>query len=291
MTGWAAAAGAGLPGHLVARLEDLADLLGTHRLRLFGGAAFDLVAGRHEVHDLDVALSGSREVREDCLDRLRAHPEVDAVSAARQYWIRFCVPVTIVTARWRGARLDLNFLDRWDSIGHFDVERVYWEFPGRSLADPHDVTRRPVRTVRLVTGVARENPILLLNRLLKLSSKYSVPFWRDAELRPIVDQIVSRARRWAPDHRFHGHEAHDAFVRTLSAATRRSATPERFLLGCVESGAVGSRLPPLASGLARDPGAVRELAATGSDLDFWSVADAVVGHRGELWRRYQGGRR
>lgn len=289
MTGCAATSGAGLPGHLAVRLGDLADLLGTRRLRLFGGAAFDLITGCSEVHDLDVALPGSREARAACLDRLRADPEVGSVSQERQYWIRFCVPVTIVTARWRGALLDLNFLDRWDSIGHFDLERVYWEFPALSLADPHGVTRGPVRTLRLVTGVARENPILLLNRLLKLSAKYGVPFWRDAELHPIVDQIVSRARRWAPDHRFHGCEAHDAFVRTLPAATRRSGSPERFLLGCVESGVVESRLPALASALARNPGAIRELAATGSDADFWSGADAVVGRSDEPWRHYQGG--
>lgn len=289
MTGYAAGSDARLPDHLAALLQDLAHLLGTRRLRLFGGAAFDLVTGRTEVHDLDVALPGSLEMRAACLNRLRAHPEVSAVSAERQYWIRFCVPVTIVTVRWRGTLLDLNFLDRWGSIGHFDVEQVYWEFQGPSLVDPCGVTGGPVRTIRLVTGVERENPILLLNRLLTLSAKYAVPFWRDVAMRPIVEQIVSRTRRWAPDHWFHGCGAHDAFVRTLPAATRRSSTPEIFLSGCVESGVVESRLSALASGLTHDPGAIRKLAATGSDADFWSVADAIVEYPGDSWRDYQGG--
>ncbi|MGH4017646.1 MAG: hypothetical protein ACRDT0_00055 [Pseudonocardiaceae bacterium] len=280
-----------LPAHLADQLEDVARVLGARRIRLFGGAAFDLVVGVREHADLDIALPGRPEMRDTCLERLRGHPEVTAVSDARQYWIRFHVPVTIVNARWGETLLDLNFLDEWDSIGHFDIERVRWDFPSCTLEDPHGVTQRPVRTVRLVTGVGQDNPILLLNRLLKLSAKYDIPFWQDAKLFPVVNELVVRAGTWASKGTFQGRNAHAAFVQTLASATRRSTDPVRFLRGCVESGVVASRLPTLARRLADDPAALQELAEAGSDDGFWSRADAVVGRTGTAWRRYRGGTR
>lgn len=280
-----------LPAHLADQLEDVARILGVERMRLVGGAAFDLVVGRRRYADLDIALPGRPDARDACLERLRGNPDVTAVSELRPYWIRLHVPVTIVTARWNGTLLDLNFLDEWDSIGHFDIERVRWDFPSCTLADPHGVTERPVQTIRLVTGLGQDNPILLLNRLLKLSAKYDIDFWPDAVLAPVLDELVIRAGRWDSNGAFQGREAHHAFLRTLAAATRRSGHPVRFLRGCVESGVIASRLPTLSGRLDEDGEALHELAEAGSDSGFWELADALVGDGGPAWRRYRGSAR
>ncbi len=277
-----------LPADLADQLENIARVLGVERMRLVGGAAFDLVVGRARHADLDVALPGCSQMLAACIQRLRNNPEVTAVSELRPYWIRLHVPVTIVTVRWHETVLDLNFLDDWDSIGHFDIERVRWNFPSCTFEDPHRVTQRPAQSVRLVTGLGQDNPILLLNRLLKLSAKYDIAFWQDESLAPVRDELVVRAGRWESNGAFQGREAHHAFLRTLAAATRRSADPVRFLRGCVDSGVVASRLPTLARYLDEDRQALQELAAAGSDSEFWALADALVGRGASAWRRYRG---
>lgn len=221
------------------------------------------------------------------LESFRPRSDVEVDRDARPYWIRLAVPVVIVRARHRELELDLNFLDEPSKIGHFDVETVYWYYPDLTFADPCGVLGKPIRSFRLLTDPASDNPLLLLNRVIKLSAKYNVRFWRQPHLLDLVDRLAHAAREWQPDSDFHGPLAHDAHLRAVATSVRRAGHPISFLDGCVQAGVIDARLAPLANALRRDPSLAVRLAVADTDDRFWRMADEFVAFGSPAWRQFR----
>lgn len=271
-----------LPAPAKHLLEQLAAALHVEQLRLFGGAALDLLIDPSvPCHDVDVALPAGD------FEAFDPSAEVEIVGQPRSYWICHSIPVVITTARWKGTVLDLNFLDEMGKIGHFDIERVYWDFPDCLFTDLHDVTLKPVRTFQLVTTPDSENPVLLLNRVVKLAAKYNIPFWLQWHLLDFVEQLVAATADSMPADNFHGPEAHAAHLRAIASSVRRAARPRDFLHGCLQAGVLDARLGSLANALRRDPSAQTRLAGASSDDLFWRTADDLVADGGAGWRQYR----
>lgn len=275
-----------LPAHARALLHQIADAVRRDEVHLFGGAALDLILDPSApCHDLDVAVTVSEPLDESA-QRLRSFPEFSWVGELRRYWIRLDQPVVMVDVCWGDHRLDVNFVNHLGGIGHFDVEQVRWSYPDHRLIDPWVVSGRPVENLRLTTAPDADNPLLLLNRLLKLSAKYQVEFWRREHLRNLVADLVERSRSWLATDPFHGPQAHAAHARSIASAVRRSVEPVAFLEGCIESGLLRARFEPLSIALRSDVAARTALATAASDDAFWRAADLAVGSSHAAWREW-----
>lgn len=271
-----------LPSHAEDVLHRLAAALKVERFRLFGGAALDLLNNpAYKCHDLDVALAMSQ------LESFHPRRDVAVDRNVRPYWIRLNIPVVMVGARHRELELDLNFLDEPGRIGHFDVETVAWDYPDLTFADPFNVVGKRLRSFHLVTDPNSDNPLLLLNRVLKMSVKYNVRFWRQPHLLKLVDRLVQAARDWQMDSEFHGPVAHEAHLRAVASCVRRAQQKIGFLGGCAQAGVFDARLSPLANALNRDPSLAVRLAAVDSDHYFWRLADDAVAFGSSAWRQYR----
>ncbi|GAA2263805.1 hypothetical protein GCM10010430_55480 [Kitasatospora cystarginea] len=271
-------------------MVELADLLQVDELFVYGGAALDLLADAQlPSHDVDVAVVGLAQA-ERCRRRLLAHAEVGAVSAPRDYWIRLSQPVVMFDVEWRGRVLDLNFVDTIDGIGHFDIECVRWHHPSATYTDPHGVLAcLPVRDAALVSGIEGENPLLLLNRAIKLAAKYGISLEGSGNLASAIPELTRSARQWASADDFHGRQAVHAHTRALAAATQRAGDPARFLEQCLRAGVIDCRHPALAEALHRHEGAIRRLAETRSYDDFWAEAEDLGQHRAVHHVTHSGG--
>ncbi|MEU5337853.1 hypothetical protein AB0G51_31695 [Streptomyces asoensis] len=256
-------------------LRDLAALLGTPQLVVYGGAARDLlIRPQGFAKDVDIA-AGPLAHAAACRHRLLEHPDVEHVGESRDYWIRMTEPVIMFDVRWRGMTLDVNFLDDFGKIGHFDVECVRWEHPAGTFIDPYGVTsEKETHSFSLVSPMGDENPVLLLNRLVKLSAKYDVDYTRDEELAHLVGQLIEAAAAWNSDDGFHGAQADAAHARALAVSVQRARDGRAFLQMLLHSGAIACRNPVLAQALSKDPCAVAELARVTSTESFWRLANS-----------------
>jgi hypothetical protein len=277
-----------LPDRLHELMHGIAGLLHVTSFEVFGGAARDMLADPHRPGlDIDVAIRGGAADAHACHARLSA---CGPPTPVRPYWVHLTRPVSTFDVPWKDRILDISFMDHTPQA-HFDVETVIWRFPELTYSDPHQVTRRSITGVRLVTSLDADNPVLLLNRILKLSAKYRIDMAADPYLRAVVGELVARAACWAPDDVFHGHYAHDAHLRHLHGAVRRTRDGEAFILSCVRAGILDARLRPLADTLRRRPAMVPVLAqqALRRDLTgFWEFTDAIVA-AGPGWRDYRPG--
>lgn len=258
-------------------LDDLAELLDAPQLCVYGGAARDLlIASPGSPKDVDVA-AGPLARAAACRERLLDHPDVEQLGEARDYWIRMTEPVIMFDVRWRGMTVDVNFLDDVGKIGHFDVECVRWEHPAGTFIDPYGVTgRKETDSFSLVRSMDGENPILLLNRLVKLSAKYDVDYTQVDELAHLAGRLVAAAAAWSSDDRFHGTQADAAHARALATSVQRARDGRAFFQTCLDSGVIACRNPVLAEALRKDPSAVTKLARTTSAEAFWHLANSLT---------------
>lgn len=275
-----------LPADHCRLLGDLAELLDTPQLVVYGGAARDLLnASPGSPKDVDVA-AGPLARAAVCRERLLDHPDVEQVGDARDYWIRMTEPVIMFDVRWRGMTLDVNFLDDFGKIGHFDVECVRWEYPAGMVVDPYGVTdRQETDSFSLVSPMDAENPILLLNRLVKLSAKYEVDYTQVPELAYLTGELVEAAAVWKSEDDFHGAQADAAHARALATSVQRARDGRAFLQTCLDSGVIACRKPALSTALSRSPAAVTLLARTTSPKAFWDLANHLTTDRTPLTLR------
>ena len=96
------APGGHLPPEHVGLLRDLATLFDVPRLRLFGGAALELLRSPAAAcADLAIALSNTPEPPTARLGRLARCPDVSHVGPVRRYRIRHDIPVLMADVGWR----------------------------------------------------------------------------------------------------------------------------------------------------------------------------------------------
>lgn len=261
-------------------LSDLADLLDMPKFVLYGGAARDLLsASPGSPKDVDVA-AGPLSHAAGCRERLLEHPDVQEVGPARDYLIRMTEPVIMFDVRWRGMTVDVNFLDDLGKIGHFDVECVRWEHPAGTFVDPYRVVgRQTTDSFALVSPMDAENPVLLLNRLVKLSAKYDVDYTQVGALAQLARELVEAAAEWNSADDFHGTQADAAHARAIATSVQRARDGRAFLQVCLDSGVIACRNPRLAEALTRAPSAVTRLARTTSPDSFWHLANSLTSDR------------
>jgi hypothetical protein len=264
-------------------------LLPAREIVIFGGAAHAMLAPDSPASgDIDVAVRGTAQDARACRERLAASTSCGCPTPVRPYWVHLTRPLATFDVPWSGTVLDISFMDHWPQA-HFDIETVTIHWPSMEVSDPWRVLQRPVTTIRLVTSLSDENPVLLLSRIFKLAAKYGLDLATDTHLADLAGKAAALAAAWAPSDDFHGRYAHEAHQRHFHAAVRRAADPEAFIGSCLASGILDARLRPLADALRSGHSLVGEVAAAAQAHnrdEFWARVDTLV-PAAPGWRGYR----
>jgi hypothetical protein len=270
-------------------MSRIAALLPAEELVVFGGAAHAMLTpGSPADGDIDIAVLGTPGDARACHGRLAADPGCGQPTPVRPYWVHLTRPLATFDVPWSGTVLDISFMDHWPQA-HFDIETISIHYPSMAVSDPWRVLGHRVATIRLVTSVSDENPVLLLTRILKLSAKYGLDLAADDYLAALTRQVAGLAAAWASVDDFHGRYACQAHQRHFHRAIRRAADPSAFIRSCLDSGLLDGRLAPLAAALRRDPAHTEAIASSALALnldEFWAHADTLIGAAAG-WREYQ----
>ncbi len=165
-----------LPTSLAKLLDEIATDIGCPSFYLFGGAALDLLIDPNaSIADFDIAIEGRSEVLAQCI-RQRLIERGFSIEIANLFFeVNWREPVTIIKAVRDGRTLDIALIEVF-TLGQFDVESLFWEYPSKVSRDPYDalgaIERRRLKPLRELNA---ENPFLLAGRFLKLMRKYQLP--------------------------------------------------------------------------------------------------------------------
>jgi hypothetical protein len=236
-----------LPLRLCRLMAQLSKILGVKEFILFGGAAVDLLLNPlAKIHDIDIGIKGREKY---IIDRCKKHLKLSGfqiIGDDRLYFINMNEPVTMVFAKNDCWVLDINFMDNPWNVGQFDAESLFFRYPELDYIDNYGALVAIKRkTIRPIKGLYKENPILLLNRIIHLCSKYNMSMSKNPAHRHYINILKKRVSKWNTRDKFHGKLARIAFYSKVLKAIAQSERRSIFINDLVATGILTKFIPEL----------------------------------------------
>jgi hypothetical protein len=235
-----------LPFPLRQLMIQLSRILRIREFILFGGAAIDLLRNPFSrIHDLDIGVKGREK---DIIDKCKRHITISGfqIIYERPYWINMTEPVITIFAQNNQWLLDINFMDNPWNVGQFDAESLFFRYPELDYIDRYDaIEALKKKTIHPINGLYKENPILLLNRIIDLCSKYNISMSSNPIHRDYINILKKRISNWNIIDEFHGKMARIAFYSKLLKAIKQAKRRNIFIKDLVTSGILTILVPEL----------------------------------------------
>jgi hypothetical protein len=221
-------------------------ILGIKEFILFGGAAIDLLRNPFsKIHDLDIGIKG---MEKDIIDKCKRHLTISGfqIIYERPYWINLTEPVITIFAQNSQWLLDINFMENPWNVGQFDAESLFFRYPELDYIDRYDaVDAIKKKTIHPINGLYKENPILLLNRIVDLCSKYGMSMSKNPVHREYINFLKKRILNWNTKDEFHGKMARIAFYSKLLKGIKQAKRREIFIKDLIATGILKILIPEL----------------------------------------------
>ncbi len=181
-------------------LSRLASVTGLQRFVLFGGHVVDSLIRPNAVpRDIDIGVVGYDRVNAVASALARAGYVLE--ENGREYQVNQGSRVVLVLAKNDTEVLDVSFVESLESLGQFSIESMFVTFPECQLVDRYGGWRALAEgRIEPNHGYDRENPFLLLSRVMVLASKYDIPLRAQA---PLIAELNRRIAAWTQITSFH----------------------------------------------------------------------------------------
>lgn len=219
-----------LPPRLCRLMSQLSSVLGVKEFILFGGVAIDLIKNPFkQTRDLDIGVGGGKKYISQCKKRLRLSG-YRIIGKDRPYFINMTDPVTMVFARNDRWLLDISFMNNVLDVGQFDIETLVWRYPELDYIDRyHAIEALRKKTIKPVHELYKENPYLLVNRIINLCSKYNMGLYKNPVHRRLIKILKQRISLWRPPNKFHDEMARAAHYSTILKSINRVKNRQAFI--------------------------------------------------------------
>ena len=235
-----------LPHYLHQLMIQLSKALGVKEFILFGGTAIDLLINPStEICDLDIGIGEGKKYIKQCKKQLKLS-NYQIIGKDRPYFTNMIDPVTMVFAKNNRWLLDISFMNNiWD-IGQFDIESLFFRYPELDYIDRYNTLKAlKEKTMRSIHGLYKENPYLLLNRIINICAKYDMNMSKNPVHRNSINVLKKRISNWNPPNSFHGKMAKIAHYSTVLKAMRRAKNRYAFIKDLIATGLLLETMPEL----------------------------------------------
>lgn len=239
--------GKSLPHPLRRLMSWFSKILGVKKFILFGGAAIDLLFDPSaKIHDLDIGIEGrKRSIINCCKKHLKSYG-FKIIGKDRPYFINMNEPVTMVFATDNRWLLDISFMENVWSVGQFDIESLFFRYPELDYIDRYEaIEALKKKIIHPINGLYKENPILLINRIIDLCSKYNISMTKNPLHRDYINILKKRVSNWNTSDEFHGKMARVAFYSKLLKAIKQAKRRNVFIRDLIASGILTELMPEL----------------------------------------------
>lgn len=236
-----------LPYSLRQLMIQFSKVLRVKEFILFGGAATDLlISPSAEFRDFDIGIRGRKKyIINQCKKHLKLYG-FQILGKDRSYFINMNEPVTMIFAKNNYWLLDINFMNNLWNVGQFDIESIFFRYPELDYIDRYNAIEAfKKKIIHPINGLYKENPILLINRIIDLCSKYNINMSRNPIHRDYIDILKKRISNWNTLDEFHGKIARISFYSKILKAINQSKQREIFIRDLVNTGILAELIPEL----------------------------------------------
>lgn len=201
-----------LPNKAKKLMEEIHDMVGEDEFILYGGTPIDILLNENtKVHDLDIAIKGINKHKIKKFREKIKKEEFEIIEPCREYYIYKNKKVILVYAKNKKWFLDVVFLNDPQLIGQFNIETLYFRYPQLDYTDKFNALDGiKKKKIKLIRGMKKENPHLLLGRFLRLCSKYNISLKDNIK---ILSELKNQLKKWKISSNFHK----DAYLSCISS--------------------------------------------------------------------------
>ena len=224
----------------------LSKILDVESFILFGGAALDLIVDPViNIKDFDIGVKVSENIIQYIKERLLSNG-YKIIGKDRPYMINMTTPVTMVFAENGKNILDISFLKNLDDIGQFIIESSYCRYPQLDYVDRFGAIEAYKKgCIEPIYGLDKENPYLLINRVISLSAKYGMVFYDDKKDNTNLNYLKKRLSNWKTEDYLHGKMARIAHLSHVLKAIARTRSKHEFIEQLINSNILSLTYPSL----------------------------------------------
>lgn len=238
----------GIPLSLPLRqlMVQLSDALGVKEFILFGGAAMDLlVTPTKKIRDLDIGIEGGEIYIQQCKKQLK-RSGYQIIGKDRPYFINVTDPVTMVFAKNNRWTLDISFMNNVSDVGQFDIESLFFRYPELDYIDRYGALKAlREKTMQSIRSLYKENPYLLINRIINMCAKYNMSLSNNSSHRRSISILKKRIATWQAPNKFHGQLAKVAHYSTVLKAIKRAKDRCAFIEELVSTDLLSYTIPEI----------------------------------------------
>lgn len=227
-------------------LNYLSNILELESFILFGGAALDLIVDPSiKIKDFDIGIKISENIIQKIKGKLLSNG-YKIIGEDRPYLINMTTPVTMVFAENGSYVLDISFLENLDDIGQFDIDSSYCRYPQMDHIDRFGAIEAYNKgSIKPIHGLDKENPYLLINRIVSLSAKYGIVFYDDKKDNANINYLKKRLSNWKTEDCLHGKMARIAHLSHILKAIARTPSKHDFIEQLINSDILNLTYPCL----------------------------------------------
>jgi hypothetical protein len=193
-----------IPERLKKLLIEIHKITGFKKFILYGGLPLDIILNKDtKSRDLDIAVNWVNKNKiKKFIERIKKKG-FEIIEPFREYYIYKNQKVILVYARNKNWFLDVAFLKNPTLIGQFNIESLYCRYPQLDCMDKFralDGIKK--KKIKLIRGLKKENPHLLLGRFLRLCAKYDIPL-NSKDSKKILLNLKDEVKKWKIKNDFH----------------------------------------------------------------------------------------
>lgn len=177
--------------------KKISKFTGLKKFILYGGTALDLLLNK-KPNDFDVGVIYNNKKDIKKVKKNLEKNGFEIIVPWREYFIHKNEKTILVYAKKRNYYLDIAFVKRYDSIGLFNLDSIFINYPKNEVIDHYQAfSSIKKKIICLIRNINQENPFVLLGRMIYLCEKYCIRLSKSSQ----IEILTSLKKRCEIDSR------------------------------------------------------------------------------------------